>query len=275
MKSDLTKYFVNLEKYLIAAISTLNLPQKPGLLFSAGIDSSILAIMLKKLGYSPILYSVGTSLSKDQPYIEKFHEETDFENVRVFVDKNEVVKLVSHIQTLLSEHTSDSVKQFAAKHRRRYKNESTFPYPNPMDIAIGIGFYLIATHIDAPDIFVSGQGADDLFAGYNMFKGLESVVLQKALEKSMIVLRSIDIPRDKTIFESQKKQVVFPFLDRNFVEYALSIPPKFKFVGEREKYIWYKFGEYIGVPDIVTNRKKKAMQYSSGLFKWVLKECKM
>jgi len=260
--------FEYLYQLLKTAIIRLDLPKGVGVFFSGGIDSSILAKMLVDLNYSPTLFSIGNHLSKDKPFIDDFKTHFKCKNYFINVTKPYIQGLIGPVYKILREKTPKAVFNYAETHRRHYENLST--YPIPMDVSIAIGLYVMATHKYAPKIFVSGQGGDDIFGGYSRFLKLPLSSLQNELEKTFESLCNIDIVRDTVIIESVNKKIHFPYLDTDFVAYSLyEIPAELKIVEGKGKYIWYKFGEFIGLPASITTRRKNAMQYSTGLSRWI------
>jgi len=69
-------------------------------------------------------------------------------------------------------------------------------------------------------------------------------------------------------------RIIQPLLSKEFIEYAKSIPVSEKITGEDDlmrKHIIRKLASKIGVPEISTNKRKKALQYGSLIHKALLK----
>jgi len=68
--------------------------------------------------------------------------------------------------------------------------------------------------------------------------------------------------------------IIQPLLSQKFIEYAKSIPISEKINGKDDllrKHAIRKLGSEIGLPEISTNKRKKALQYGSLIHKALLK----
>jgi asparagine synthase (glutamine-hydrolysing) len=110
---------------------------------------------------------------------------------------------------------------------------------------------------------MTGDGADELFAGYNFFKRLSGKELEKDLERIWDVMH---FP-SRSISESLGISLHTPFLDPDISEYAKKIPSDLKIHEEKGK----KHGKWIlrkafenDLPELIVWRDKEAMQDGSG-----------
>ena len=136
---------------------------------------------------------------------------------------------------------------------------------NPIEIRNNIVAYLtmkIAKDAGCRSI-LSGDGADELFAGYNFFQRLSSAELQKDLERIWDIMH---FP-SRSISQCLGIDLETPFLDKEVINYAKSIPADLKIHEEHGK----KYGKWIlrkafekVLPESVTWREKTAMQDGSG-----------
>ncbi len=136
---------------------------------------------------------------------------------------------------------------------------------NPIEIRNNIVTYLAMKHAKNNSFrsIMTGDGADELFAGYHFFQRLSLSDLQKDLER---IWKIMHFP-SKAISESFGMSLQTPFLDNKVMNYAKRIPAEFKVKEEKGK----KFGKWILrkafediLPESITWREKIAMQDGSG-----------
>ena len=83
-------------------------------------------------------------------------------------------------------------------------------------------------------------------------------------------LLEIDKKRDGIVAKNFGLTLYNPYLEKEFVDFCLTIPQKFKLQKGIEKYILREFSRKKGLPSKIVNRPKKAFQYSTGIQKLVL-----
>ncbi len=136
---------------------------------------------------------------------------------------------------------------------------------NPIEIRNNIVVYLTMKTAKKHGFqsIMTGDGADELFAGYNFFKKMSPLELEKDLERIWSVMH---FP-SKVISKSIGVLLHTPFLDDIVSEYAKKIAPEFKIREENGT----KYGKWIlrkafenTLPKSITWRDKFAMQDGSG-----------
>jgi asparagine synthase (glutamine-hydrolysing) len=136
---------------------------------------------------------------------------------------------------------------------------------NPIEIRNAIVMFMTINTVKEKGYssIITGDGADELFAGYNFFQRMTTVELQKDLERIWQVMH---FPT-KMIGNSMGVNVEMPFLNDKVVECAKSISADLKVHEENGK----KFGKWIlrrtfenMIPEAITWREKSAMQDGSG-----------
>jgi len=182
------------------------------LLLSGGLDSSILACLMKPK--FSIVTSLGTD-SMDIQYARRIARKYSENHIECVVDFDDIIMTVPHI-----------VKTF-----------KTF---DPLEIRNSAVIYLgLKTSRDQGFMsVVTGDGADELFAGYNYmqryFSNLEK--LQSILEDLWTIMKF----SSRKIGESLGVVVNTPYLEKQFYSLATSIGIDEK-VGEHENKKWGKF----------------------------------
>lgn len=217
--------------------------QKIGVLFSGGVDSGTIALLAKGAGADVVCYTASVAHGnfrrpEDEEYAEKVAKEMGLELRNVKIEFNEIENYLEKVANVLE--TSDVV-----------------------DIGVGLAIYaaLEQAKEEGMEIVLSGQGSDELFAGYSRL--MAGPGLNKECESALGKLRQHDSVRDAKIAEEIGVELRNPFLDEAVVEYGLGVPPEMKIKGEIRKLILREVAMGLGLPKELAMRKKKAAQYGS------------
>ncbi|NMC59050.1 MAG: asparagine synthase [Candidatus Methanofastidiosa archaeon] len=141
-----------------------------------------------------------------------------------------------------------------------------------MDILIGTIFYLIAKrmHEDGFDFCFSGQGADELFYGYDKYRraiteGKDPILLRN---NDVFELKEILKKREYKIYKHFGIDFMSPFLDEKLTKTALDLDISLNLKNQDDnlrKHVLREIAFQLGAPEDIINRKKKALQYGSGI----------
>lgn len=230
-------FFSNLTTYISNAV---NLCRSDCIALSGGLDSSILAYYLRKKKTKAIVI-----ITKDFPASDLVHSQLIAKQFGLKLD----VKRVT-VEDLLNaiEETIKILKNF-----------------NHIEIRNSIVMYLTikAAKENGCAAIITGDGGDELFAGYNFFLRKQNAELQKELER---IWKIMHFPTQK-IGLSLGIDIESPFLNEKVVEYAKSIPAELKVREENGK----KYGKWIlrkafekMLPQSIVWRDKSPMQDGSG-----------
>ncbi|WP_405298140.1 asparagine synthase-related protein [Methanobrevibacter sp.] len=228
-----------------------------GVIFSGGLDSSYIALLLKEISENiPLkitLYAVGAEGSKDVEaaiYASKF----------------------LNLELKICEVTEDMLREALPEVVRAIGDD------NLMKVGVGLTTYL-ATKMVAEDglkVAFSGQGADELFGGYKRY--LQSFVdgtLNYDLRVDMSNMYHVNLERDDACSMLNGVELRLPFLDKNLVELVLNIPDNKKIVSmhdDMRKSILRKLAFEEGLDYEIAYRPKKAAQYGTGIDKILRKK---
>ncbi|MHB1908822.1 MAG: asparagine synthase C-terminal domain-containing protein [Nitrososphaerales archaeon] len=227
------------------------------LLYSGGVDSSILATLGVKVSKDLKLFTLGARDSQDIKNSEQALD-LDFSNLplvqEVFEDED-ILKSVERVKSL---------------------DLATFSHFEDC-VAFALIFQKISAISKTTVTLVSANGPDELFCGYDRFRRIVDTEGYESANKE--ILKSLNLARDlqrnvARLATSFGLKTAEPFLESSFVDYCLnSVPIELKILKGNDmlrKRAWREYGRFLGLPSVVTNRPKKAMQYSTGLHRKIL-----
>ena len=247
---------IQLKHYLLKSVEKrLKGLSGVGVMFSAGVDSTLLAYLSKELDIDTYLYTVGHKDSVDLKYALKTAEIMDLPLHTKIVD----VEDVKYYLPLVLK----SIEEF-----------------NIMKLGVGMPVYITAemAYKDGLKVMLSGQGADELFAGYHRYlefykqKGEEA---QADLDEDLLNLYQVNLQRDDAVAMASSVELRVPYLDMDVINMAINIPMKCKIDNYNDvlrKCILRRVALECGVPEIIVSRPKKAAQYGSGIHKILVRK---
>ena len=228
---------------LINSISKRIPDKKFGILFSGGIDSSIIALICKQLGveftcYTAALEEEGMQEAEDLTYARKVAQKYGFELKTKTLKLKEVPEYLKKIVPLIED--SSVVKA-----------------------GVGLTFYVACEMAkkDGIKVIFSGLGSEELFAGYERHKKSDNI--NKECISGLIKIYERDLYRDDVITMANNMELRLPFLDTKLADYALKIPEKYKLKEEQTKIVLRDVSVNLGYDKEFSQRKKKAAQYGS------------
>ena len=214
--------------------------QPSAIAFSGGLDSSIIAA----LSSDSELYSVGMPGSHDIKQTKKAAQLLGLSD-----------KL--HLHELTFEELEAAIPEVIR----------AVGSTDPMTVGIALPLFFTSrdAHRDGIRVMLSGQGADELFAGYRRYESMEPDELEAALRKDLDNIAGHNLERDDAVTMANSVELRVPFLDRDVVGIVLGIAPELKIRNGIRKYILRRAAEAI-LPDELVWKEKKAAQYSSGIY---------
>jgi asparagine synthase (glutamine-hydrolysing) len=245
-----------LEKAFIKSIeeNTANV-KRCAVLFSGGLDSSTIAFAIAKKVRETTLYCCGFPHSKALERAAKAASLLGLDLKKVIVDDDTLKEAVSEVVDIIG--SQDIVH-----------------------VQIGVPEYLCLRAIkeDSFNVAFTGQGADELFAGYDEFrrvfpqKGFSGA--RDVLWRRILNIYQDNIDRDSAIAEHFGIELRAPFLHKEFMLQALAFPIEKNLLGKDDflrKHVLRRLAEHMGVPKELCYERKKAIQYDSGIAKHIRK----
>jgi asparagine synthase (glutamine-hydrolysing) len=176
-----------------------------GAFLSGGLDSSVIAAIARRHVDELHTFSVGTAGSSDlraarlvAEHIGSIHHEyvITLDDVR-----RELPDIVSHLESFDQDLVRSAIPtHFCAR--------------------------LASQHVK---VILTGEGADELFAGYRFHHGFDDLdALHQELCRSVGTLHDINLQRADRLTMRHGVEGRVPFLDTDFIEMALRIPPDLK-----------------------------------------------
>ncbi|HIJ18927.1 TPA: asparagine synthase [Candidatus Woesearchaeota archaeon] len=239
---------------LLAEAVKKRLKEKNAVLFSGGVDSSLIAFIIRKLGKEPLCYTVGMEGSDDLAWAQKSAQ------LHGFALRHKTITL-EELETIMG-------KVIAITGSRDI-------------ITVGVGAVTYAGCAMAKrenhSAVFTGLGSEELFAGYERHaKALEQgfdAVHGECLA-GLANMRQRDMVRDVAIASHFGMELLLPFLDKDVMKESLSIHPMHKISGEEKKIILREAAESMGMSRDIARRKKQAAQYGSNIINGIDKLAK-
>ncbi|MDD1777806.1 MAG: asparagine synthase C-terminal domain-containing protein, partial [Candidatus Helarchaeota archaeon] len=215
---------------------------------------TLLATCLKKLNIPFTSLVAGNEPSKD---IQKAQTAADFLEIPLEVLKFDTA-------------TFEEILPFLIYHLESQEEKK---------LNIAFPLFFAAQHLKSKGIQVifTGEGADELFAGYERHETQfvqNPQTLHEALWTDVRNLAEDSLRRDDAVAMAHSVELRFPYLIPNFVELSMQIPPTFKVQPPIRKYILRKIGETLNLPLSITQEPKRAIQFSSGSYEVLRKLAK-
>ncbi|OIO03711.1 asparagine synthetase B [Candidatus Desantisbacteria bacterium CG_4_10_14_0_8_um_filter_48_22] len=227
----------NLEK---AVRKRLEGKSRVGIFLSGGIDSSIIAYLVKKNFGNVIFLSAGTRGSPDLKFSSMLAEYLKTPHFTIVYGRKDMEEILPGVIYSLESFDAllvrSSIPNFLVARLAKEKGIDT--------------------------VFI-GEGGDELFAGYDFLKNLKGRELQIKMTNLLLALYNTGFQRCDRIPSACGIEAKIPFFDTDFVRFALRISPALKTAANlQEKWILRKSFEGILPKEIVWRKKQKFSQGS-------------
>lgn len=216
-----------------------------GLLFSGGVDSSLLALLLHQRRASFMGFCVGL---KGSPDIVAARQSANLLGVEVVVKEVSINEIKQTIETLHS-----------------VLGPCLGP---PQNLAVLYGVAAVEwvaislAREHGFSVIMGGLGSEEIFAGYE--RHAKALDINKECWRGLEAMWSRDLVRDAAIAKALGVKLQTPFLDVDLIRTAMGVGGSLKIVDGLKKACLRHASVRLGLPKEVAFRPKKAAQYGSG-----------
>lgn len=219
--------------------------------FSGGLDSSLTALLAKKVGVKVHLVHVSLENQRETLQAEEAANLLELPFHKYLYSEGDVEQVLSKVLQCVE-------------------------IPDPLKISIGIPLYWAAERAAELGfkVMLTGQGADELFGGYKRYLTVSSRFgsdfAEKVMANDVLKLHEDAFEMDFKICSFHGVELRLPFASYPLVEFALSLPLTLKIASTNDhlrKFVLRKTAEKLGLPKRIAYKPKKAVQYSTGVDK--------
>ncbi|MCS7140680.1 MAG: asparagine synthase-related protein [Candidatus Nitrosocaldus sp.] len=219
----------------------------------SGIDSIILALLSERIS-SVVPVTVCTRGSYDEINANYIRDRTGLDIHVVVLDEGEILTILDELYSL----------------------NIDLDFTDAMDLSIACVVYALARFArdDGADAIMLGQLADELFGGYARYMRHASIYGLDSL--NLMLFNDVknarhDLCRDVGVASSMMVDVVLPYASTDLASYVTNLPAELKVDIKHgvRKLLLRRVAESMGLAGDVVYREKKAMQFSTGIFRIV------
>lgn len=211
-----------------------------GVLLSGGLDSSIIGVLARKFTDKIYGFSCGLSGAKDLEYGEKIAKDFGITYCPIETKIDKLVKIlpevIYHLESFDSRLVRSSLMHYLA----------------------------VSKAAEYVDTLLSGEGGDELFAGYYYLNELSYEKLENELKLIFYNLHNTALQRVDRCSAAFGIKTYVPFLCRELLDYVKNIKPQFKVRNKTGKWILRETFRNM-LPAYIIERPKEKLWQGSGV----------
>jgi asparagine synthase (glutamine-hydrolysing) len=227
--------------------------KKIGIAFSGGVDSTLISKICSDMNYDITLLTIGFPESHDILFAKEVNEYLKYPHHILEIDSDTFPSISSKINQIIR---TDNLSW----------NENCIAFHYVSKLANSLEL----------DTVITANGIDELFCGYNAYRGafsggesqINEVMLAK-LDNELKMMKAVNL-----VASEFGVKILQPLLSPEFIKYAKTIPVSEKIHDSEDlyrKHIIRKLAGEIKVPELSCTKRKKALQYGSKIHKALLK----
>ena len=219
--------------------------------FSGGVDSSVVAVLAQHVGLEVQLVSVGLENQSEVMFTQQAAE---------------ALELPIHIQTYTTTELEKTLQEVLWLTEERHT----------VNACIAVPFFWLAettSKLGYP-VLLAGQGADELFGGYQRYLTEYAKLGTEAVEQTMFYdvenAYAANFQRDNQVCAYHGIDLRLPFIDPHVVDFAMRLPLRHKINSTEDKLrkrILRRTAQNLDIPSFLADKPKKAVQYTTGVTK--------
>lgn len=247
-----------LKELLIESLSEAALGEA-AIAFSGGLDSTLVAYAARENDSRPALISVGLKGQAELDHSRRVAKKLGSDITVRELSEQEVLDSLPDVVRVI---------------------EST----DPVLVGVSVPLHFVCQVAQEMDMenLLAGQLSDELFGGYGRFEDLAMKrrwrEARTEVWNSVLAASTRDFEPGDKLAVAHKLELRCPFAYLPLVQYALQVPISLKLRVVRgavvRKYILRRLAADWKLPDSVVNRAKKAVQYSTGVQRVLVREAK-
>ncbi|HDS45984.1 MAG TPA: diphthine--ammonia ligase [Methanomicrobia archaeon] len=229
--------------------------EKVGVLFSGGVDSTLLAYLCKEqyadfVCYTAVVDDPAWKPAEDLRYATRIAADLGVPLTITKIELEQLDTLLQKVVPLLDD--LDGIK-----------------------VSVALPLYAAAEQAkkDGVATVLYGLGTEELFAGYERHRHVRPEAVNRECRSGLLLMHERDLYRDDVMANAQGISLRAPFLAPELVAYALRIPAAYKLAAGEDKAILRAIARDLGLAE-AANRKKRAVQYGANVMKALAKLAK-
>jgi asparagine synthase (glutamine-hydrolysing) len=213
-----------------------------GVNLSGGLDSALILLQVHEMHPDCVAFTIGTGDSDDVRFARRLAQELGVHH-----------EVVEHRPGDI--HLNDVRTAIRMSELTEYGDVINSVVTNPLFNRV---------HQCGVKVVLSGDGSDELFGGYSMYRQVSTDLSAQLFRHSIRNLSRTELQRVDRMSMGRGVEARVPFLDLSLVKLALQIPIELKVRDGMEKWILRTaFADIL--PEYIRRRPKNAMSHSSGL----------
>ena len=213
-----------------------------GVILSGGLDSTLTLLHVRDMHPDCVAFTIGTPGSDDVSYARRVTRELGVEH--------EVIELAPGDIRL-------------PEIREAIRLSELTEYGDVINAVIA-RLLFARVHRRGVKVVLCGDGSDELFGGYEMYRQPEPALRQRLFQHKLHNLGRTELQRVDRTSMGQGVETRVPFLDLALVRLAMRLPIELKLRDGQDKWILrHAFADIL--PNYVRQRPKNPLSHSSGL----------